>query len=232
MMFWSLGWKPQLKSLGIPQRHVVLSRQIGIFITWNITEPVAPRLPPSFFPFMCVLYVHMCAGVGECSHGGVYMCGGQRITSASFFRHYLPRIFFSDNLSLVWNSPSRLDWLTKEPQAACSTLLALRLQVHATTPNFSYMGPCACKASTSLTSLSPESPPSLLSMCILQSRERDWCTCILIPSVAIQLNWVRESQINGAKTNGGRHHLKQQAIKKRTMNLSDLSKADLGLDPH
>jgi hypothetical protein len=77
----------------------------------------------------------------------------------------------------------------------------------------------------SLTRLSFKLSPPFLS----NPEEATDVLLLLIPSDAILLNWARENQINGAKTNGERHYLKQY-ISKKGGNESDPCKAELGLD--
>lgn len=115
------------------------------------------------FLYVCVsarVYLCACMCCCTCVYGHVGVRGQFHV---SFLRHHKPFIFWNI-LSLPWKSLYKLGWLTSEPgDSACLCLLSFSVEVYSTTPISKHgfweldWGPCACKANTFLTELSPQS---------------------------------------------------------------------------
>lgn len=133
-----------------------VSRYIPSENTSEKNQNVSLHLPsdPLMYESLCssnTLNMCVCARVHACVRvvwGGACMCkcGGWKTTSA-VIPQMLYTLFLRQGLSLAGNSPSRLDWLIREPchSYLCSPVLGLL--VYVTTPSYFFSNMC-CEVST------------------------------------------------------------------------------------
>lgn len=97
---------------------------------WVYVQCICVYVPVDVCTCAC-LFMGVLAHMHTCKHA----CGGRRLIWGIFRNLSAPRIF---RQGLSPNSPTHPDWLASEPpDPSTSASLALRLQMHATTPSSS-----------------------------------------------------------------------------------------------